>query len=53
MATEFSTKYTNANVGQDAAQYEPELFLRLHDGIAKLLSSNEIATALIVRKARS
>jgi len=49
MGTEFSTKYTHANVAQETAQYEPELFLRLHDKMAKLLPLNRLATALIVR----
>lgn len=45
---DFSEKYTSANVAQDAAQYETELFLGLHDRLTKHLPSNELATALIV-----
>jgi hypothetical protein len=49
MENEFSAKYTKANVGQDAAHYDSELFLRLHDRMARLLPSSELAAALIVR----
>lgn len=50
MDKDFSTKYTDANIAQDAAQYESGQFLRLQNRMAKLLHSDDLATALIVRK---
>jgi hypothetical protein len=49
MANDFAVKYTEANVAQDAAQYDSELFLQLHHKLDELLLSRNLATALIVR----
>ncbi|KAL2826238.1 hypothetical protein BDW59DRAFT_161075 [Aspergillus cavernicola] len=47
MATDFSTKYTDANIAQDAAQYDPGLFQRLYEKLSKALHSDTLAIALI------
>ncbi|KAL4806520.1 hypothetical protein BDV18DRAFT_159692 [Aspergillus unguis] len=44
--TEFASKYTNANVASDAAQYSPTLFLGLHETLTTL-ASDSLATALL------
>lgn len=48
--SDFANKYTTANIAQDAAQYEPALFLRLHEKLTKLVPSECLAPAIIVHQ---
>lgn len=48
MATDFATKYTNANIDQDATQYDSELFVRLHTKLANALSSEKLSIGVLV-----
>lgn len=48
MATDFDTRYTNANIAEDATQYAPEFFLALHERLSEAVSSEKLATAIIV-----
>ncbi|RDH27571.1 hypothetical protein BDQ94DRAFT_184431 [Aspergillus welwitschiae] len=47
MATDFDTRYTNANLARDATQYAPELFLALHERLSEAVSSEKLATGII------
>lgn len=51
--TDFANKYTNANIAQDAAAYDRELFLRLHATLSNLVPSESLATAIIVIRSRN
>ncbi|KAL3457182.1 hypothetical protein BJX64DRAFT_293354 [Aspergillus heterothallicus] len=47
MATEFAKKYTEANIARDAAAYDENVFLPLHEKLASLVSSDTLATAIL------
>ncbi|KAL3481305.1 hypothetical protein BJX99DRAFT_253608 [Aspergillus californicus] len=47
MATEFSTKYTNANIADDAAEYHDGLFQQLHEKLSATAPSETLATAIL------
>ncbi|KAJ0415085.1 hypothetical protein BJY00DRAFT_305137 [Aspergillus carlsbadensis] len=47
MATEFSKKYTEANIAPDASPYDETLFLPLHEKLASHVSSDALATAIL------
>ncbi|CAI7596262.1 unnamed protein product [Penicillium glandicola] len=47
MATDFETKYTNANIDQDATEYESDLFVRLHAKLSNTVASEELSIGLI------
>ncbi|KAL4747943.1 hypothetical protein BDW72DRAFT_196226 [Aspergillus terricola var. indicus] len=47
MATDFDTRYTNANIARDAAPYNSELFIALHERLSKAVSSESLAAGTI------
>ncbi|KAL2846459.1 hypothetical protein BJY01DRAFT_247243 [Aspergillus pseudoustus] len=47
MATEFSKKYTEANIAHDAAPYDEHIFLPLHERLASLVPPDTVATAIL------
>ncbi|KAB8268134.1 hypothetical protein BDV30DRAFT_230947 [Aspergillus minisclerotigenes] len=48
MATAFETRYTNANIAPDAAQYNTELFIDLHEKLSNAVSSERLAAGIII-----
>lgn len=48
MATDFGTKYTNANIDQDATQYDSDLFVGLHTKLTNALSSEKLSIGVLV-----
>ncbi|KAE8363242.1 hypothetical protein BDV27DRAFT_158996 [Aspergillus caelatus] len=48
MATEFETRYTNANIAPDAAQYNTELFLDLHERLSNTVSCDRLAASIVI-----
>ncbi|KAL3452141.1 hypothetical protein BJX65DRAFT_303853 [Aspergillus insuetus] len=47
MATEFSKKYTEANIAPDATPYNEAVFLSLHGKLASHVTSDTLATAIL------
>ncbi|KAL2853499.1 hypothetical protein BJX68DRAFT_264967 [Aspergillus pseudodeflectus] len=47
MASEFSKKYTQANIAPDAAPYDEAVFLSLHKTLASHVASDTLATAIL------
>ncbi|KAL2801107.1 hypothetical protein BJX66DRAFT_331292 [Aspergillus keveii] len=47
MATEFSKKYTEANIAPNASPYDEAVFLSLHEKLASHVASDTLATAIL------
>ncbi|KAL5041107.1 hypothetical protein BDW71DRAFT_201640 [Aspergillus fruticulosus] len=48
MAADFDTRYTNANIAQDAVPYNSELFIALREKLSKTVSSESLAAGIII-----
>lgn len=49
MTADFASRYTNANITPNAAEYDSSLFVALHTRLANALSSESLAAAIMVR----